>query len=436
MITRLRRTLRIVTRHLWFRAGLFSLGAVLAALLAKQVDGYLPGRVPFPVSIEAVASILGALASSLLAVTIFSLSTLVSALSTAADAATPRARPLLQTDRTSLHALSTFLGAFLFSLVALMALRTGYYGDRGRFVLFLATLVMVVVVVVTLLQWIHHVSRLGGLIETTSRVEAATHDALVERAREPFLGAAAPHPGGIPDDARAICSDAVGYLQHIDVAALQTLANDVGGSVHLVRLPGAFVTARTPVAFVAVGAGSATATDLTQRVRDAMTVDQTRAFDQDPRFGLIVLSEIASRALSPAVNDPGTAIDVIGRCVRLLLRYRPDIAGEPTFPAVHAPALAPQDMIEDCFGPIARDGAGRPGVAIRLQKALQTVACEADPGFTAPALAMSAYALDQARGRLPDADLERIVAQVQRGVESWGAIGPSSGSGNEDERGH
>jgi hypothetical protein len=47
-------------------------------------------------------------------------------------------------------------------------------------------------------------------------------------------------------------------------------------------------------------------------------VGDVRSFDQDPRFGAVVLTEIASRALSPGMNDPGTAIDVIGRAVRLL----------------------------------------------------------------------------------------------------------------------
>jgi uncharacterized membrane protein len=42
-----------------------------------------------------------------------------------------------------------------------------------------------------------------------------------------------------------------------------------------------------------------------------------RYFHEDPRFGLITLSEIASRALSPAVNDPGTAIQIISSHVRL-----------------------------------------------------------------------------------------------------------------------
>jgi hypothetical protein len=46
------------------------------------------------------------------------------------------------------------------------------------------------------------------------------------------------------------------------------------------------------------------------RLSSAFLVGPDRSFKQDPRFGMIVLSEIASRALSPGVNDPGTAIDV------------------------------------------------------------------------------------------------------------------------------
>ena len=60
--------------------------------------------------------------------------------------------------------------------------------------------------------------------------------------------------------------------------------------------------------------------DVHKAVAEAFTIGAERTFDQDPRFGLCVLAEIASRALSPAVNDPGTAIDVIGRAVRLLVR--------------------------------------------------------------------------------------------------------------------
>ena len=42
-----------------------------------------------------------------------------------------------------------------------------------------------------------------------------------------------------------------------------------------------------------------------EAIAATFVIGGSRVFDQDPRFGLLVLSEIASRALSPAVNDPG-----------------------------------------------------------------------------------------------------------------------------------
>ena len=86
-------------------------------------------------------------------------------------------------------------------------------------------------------------------------------------------------------------------------------------------------------------------------------------FDDDPRFGLIVLSEIAGRALSPAVNDPGTAIEVIGTDVRLftlwntLANERKEV--EPKHDRVEVTEVSILEMFDDAFRPIARDGAGK-----------------------------------------------------------------------------
>lgn len=97
-----------------------------------------------------------------------------------------------------------------------------------------------------------------------------------------------------------------------------------------------------------------------------------RSFDQDPRFGASVLSEITSRALSPGINDSGTAIDLIGRAIRILA-----IAAEPddpqqdvTFPRIHVPSIGLYDLFDDLFTPIARDGASVVEVGVRLQKAM------------------------------------------------------------------
>jgi uncharacterized membrane protein len=88
-----------------------------------------------------------------------------------------------------------------------------------------------------------------------------------------------------------------------------------------------------------------------------------RYFDEDPRFGLITLSEIASRALSPAVNDPGTAIQIISSYVRLFSLWAEPLDSKKTekkpYDRVAVPELTIEDLFEDAFRPLARDGAGK-----------------------------------------------------------------------------
>jgi len=154
-------------------------------------------------------------------------------------------------------------------------------------------------------------------------------------------------------------------------------------------------------------------------IRTAFTVDDLRTFDQDPRFGMIVLSEIASRALSPAVNDPGTAIDVLGRGVRLLAIWSEphEDAGEPPrHPRVHVPAIDVADLFDDLFTPIGRDGAAVVEVGLRLQKSLLALARLGDADYVRHARRHSAEALERALpGLVIDADrirLREAAAQV------------------------
>ena len=82
--------------------------------------------------------------------------------------------------------------------------------------------------------------------------------------------------------------------------------------------------------------------------------------------------------MSPAVNDPGTAIDIIGTFVRLFALWsEPLEEGDtlsPEFDRVAVPEISLQDMFDDAFTAIARDGAGAIEVAGRLQKAFASLA--------------------------------------------------------------
>lgn len=143
MILRWQWILRQTLKKLWFRATLFAMVAIITALLSILFRSMIPESVSVKVGAEAVDNILNILASSMLAVTTFSLSIMVTAYGSATTNVTPRATRLVVEDVTTQNVLATFIGSFLFSLVGIIALNMGAYGERGRVILFIVTLVVI-----------------------------------------------------------------------------------------------------------------------------------------------------------------------------------------------------------------------------------------------------------------------------------------------------
>jgi len=380
MLSRWQWLLKQLGRRLWVRVTLFSVAAVVTALLGAVLAPFIPSWVPGRVGADALDNILGILATSMLAVTTFSLTTMVSAYTAASSNATPRSSRLLMDDPTTQNTLGTFIGSFLFSLVGIILASTGAYGDSGRLVLFVVTIAVIVLIVLTLLRWIDYLSTVARVGTVTDKVEAAAAKALRDRKERPYLGGRSLRDAGaeVLENAPALHAEEIGYVEHIDMAAIDEVAAAQGGRVFVLVLPGSFLDPSREIARVV---GITDAKQLATIVRSFTIADQ-RSFDQDPRFGFCVLAEIASRALSPGVNDPGTAIDVIGSGVRLFAEW---LAEEPSpqppnadgvavrFPNVWAPPLETADLLDDFFGPIARDGAGLIEIQIKLQKAFATI---------------------------------------------------------------
>lgn len=397
MTSRWQWLLNRITRRLWFRAALFSVLGILTAILAAIAQPLIPVDFPAKIGADSVDNILTIIASSMLAVTTFSLSAMVAAYAAASNSVTPRATKLLIQDPTTQNALATFIGSFLFSLVGIIALSTGIYGSQGRVVLFAMTLLVIALVVITLLRWIDHLARLGRVGETTERIEQATAAALRQRRDSPTFGASRWFdPRDIPPDAAPIFAQHIGYVQHIDLPALSRAVGEQA-RLYVSALPGAFVDGARPLAWLIGGSHKRD-----EEIRQAFTIDPARSFDQDPRFGLSVLAEIASRALSPALNDPGTAIDVIGRAVRVLSLWAepPKEVEKINFAPIFLPALCIDDMFDDVFTPIARDGATILEVQLRLQKALRSLAAIDEALFGAAARRHSRLALQRAEAAM------------------------------------
>lgn len=117
----------------------------------------------------------------------------------------------------------------------------------------------------------------------------------------------APLLGGVPVGSTQFCgepiyADCVGYVQYVDVDALQACAEASQARVQVAALPGTFAAPGVPLAYLQLLPSAQHDVDR-KRLAAAFLIGDQRQFEEDPRFGLVVLSEIAGRALSPAVND-------------------------------------------------------------------------------------------------------------------------------------
>lgn len=122
-------------RKLWWKTVVYGFLGVLAALLGIFAEWFLPDEIPLDISRDAVANLLGIISSSMLAVTTFSIGAMTTAFGSASSGVTPRATALLQEDSVTQNVLSSFIGAFVFSVIGTIVLTTGSYGERGRVVL-------------------------------------------------------------------------------------------------------------------------------------------------------------------------------------------------------------------------------------------------------------------------------------------------------------
>ena len=381
--------LRRLSRKLWVRTTLVAMLALVAAWTAPVLGPLVPPDIVKHLGSSTVTLILQILGTAMLTVTTFSLNIMVTARQAASSQVTPRSHRLLLSDTTTQTVLATFLGAFVFALVGLIVVSTGYYTAEARAVIMGFTLVVIALVVIAMLRWIEHLSSLGSMVETTRRVEEVAAKALKARGVHPCLGARPLlDPGQIPNGARVLRADCTAYVQHVALDKLAEKFPDESGFIWVSAVPGHLVADGEPLLHY-------TGLPDDGGLREAFTLGQERDFEQDPRFGMIVLGEIAQRALSPGVNDPGTAIDVIGRMLRLLLPFRSEdpATDDILFPRIWMPPVSAEALVRDGFDGIARDGASSLEVQVRLQKTLGHLAQSDCRDMAAAAREMSRRAL-------------------------------------------
>lgn len=405
---------RYYWRKLYVRVALMGLLAFVALGFTQVIEVLVPDKMAQTVPGASADRLLNIIANAMLAVTTFSLTVMVSVYRSSSSQWTPRVHQLIMQDNVTQNTLAAFIGAYVFALLAIILRETGIYVDDRALVLFWVTVLVLAYVVWSLIRWVLHLQTLGSLIHTTRQVEDITKTQFRERLNTPCLGAKA-WDGTVPDTATPLRADQSGYVQHIYPEALQEQAEKADVTLYLSSGIGSFVFLHEP--FVWVEGEPKNREAFEEEVRNLTVLGDVRTYDQDPRFGLLVMSEIGSKALSPGVNDPGTAIDVLNRSARILSLYKDETAGDaaPKFDRLRARPIHPTDLIMDAFSGIARDGAGDVEVQQRLQRCLAGLMEHPDAGLQKAAEELGREFLDRALDAIAWApDRERLMAKAAK----------------------
>jgi uncharacterized membrane protein len=324
---RLRQLVDQVRHRLSFVPMLYVVGAIALSAVMLWIDrGLSDDQLPelLRTSVPSARSVFTAIAGGLITSFTLLLSMMLVAVQLASSQFSPRSLRGWLGNRTVQHAVGLALGTTVFCLLALRSARD-VGGNDPPVIPHLSVLVAVtlgVASLVAVVRTVDHVTnslRVGSVVnrlagETMHALHSGTRKGTtVSSTTAPAPASATTHPAG----STPIEAPTAGWIQQIDERSiLGTLAP---GATAWVAVPlGAFAPARSPLLWVHPALGDddgATA----RQLANAFAIGDTRTMQQDVGFGLVQLTDIAVRALSPGVNDPSTAIDVIAQLSDILL---------------------------------------------------------------------------------------------------------------------
>jgi uncharacterized membrane protein len=434
-----------IVESLWFRPGLITVACGVLAMALLRYDGELKDLTGldatevwwlFGGSASGAQSVLEAIAGSIMTVTGVVFSVTIVALQLASNQFTPRVLRHFMADRSNQTVLGVFIGTFTYALLVLRTIR----GDETdeAFVPAIAVTVGVLLTLTAMGFLIHFINHVARSMQASMIIEAVTDTGLgILRDMYPDeLHQWSAPPGDAPADVLPPAHDAyevrastAGYVQAVEQAALRQFASRYDLLIAVEVPIGSYVLPGQPV--LRVWPGTGVTVERERLLSRALVVGIERTPHQDLMHAVTELMDIAARGLSPAMNDPTTAINVIHRAGQLLL----DMAWRECGPIMERddkdrvcvvmkrPSL--EDVTGMAFNQVRFYGASNASVAIAMMDTLAELAA-LSPDHAREAFTEHLHAvIASAREKMTDpADRPRLEKAVARAVARSQAISP------------
>jgi uncharacterized membrane protein len=384
MIPRLLSYWHDLRSSLWALPLLMVVVAAFAAVFAVHVP-VRPGDDPvwflYSGDAEDAPQFLSNLVTAMITMATLAVSITMVVLTLAAQQLGPRLIRSFMADRRTQVTLGLFVATVVYLL---LVLRTSYgAGDRVPNLAVTGGTALVLICLVALLVFVHHLARSIIADRTIDRVGAAL-DRDVERLLPEAERDAIPVPETRPrENGAPFPLQRSGYVQSIDHGRIVELAKGAGAVVELEVKPGRHVIAGGRAGWIAPP--HAATDDLRARIADSLAVGGERSSVQDLETSIRHLVEVALRALSPSVSDPFTAVAVVDRLTESLAKIMQRGAPRCVWPdkdgaiRLIMPATVFADIVEEAFRQIRQQSHAQPAVLIRLVEGLGKLIEQADP---------------------------------------------------------
>lgn len=306
--------------HRWLLPLAYMLAGIVAAVAIPRIENAYGLTLNLGISASASLSALSAIASGTMALTAIVFSIAFVMVQFSAVTYSPRIALGFANDPLLFHAMGMFAATFTYALAAMAWVDRDASGSVPE----ISWVVSASLVIASLLVFARLVQRLSDLQITNTLRMIGDHGREVIRDTfahpdrpGPTRRAGAPAPGALGPVTVTLRHDGPPRtIQRIDMAGIVALARGAGATIVLAS--GIGDTLADGATILRVHGGSAPVDEAA--LRRGVSLGRERTYAQDPKYPIRLLVDIAIKALSPAINDPTTAVQAVDQIEDLLRR--------------------------------------------------------------------------------------------------------------------
>lgn len=307
----LRQRIKLYLRNsIWILPAISIVLALIAVALLRRLELGLGGQLDM--SVDTGRTVMSTIVGSMFTLVVVVSSAVLVAVQFGSAQLTPRIITFVYRGTARKICLALFVFTFTFSLAVLVRIDsqvpwlTSYIAAYG----FLLNLALLLYFIDTIGKMLRPSSVAHGIANAGREVVRSVYPNLLDNKEviplEPVKASASTR-------AQTVCNPVDGVVLAFDVKGLVLLAKRYNCLIELVPAVGDFVAAGDPL--FRVFGGPKLSEEL---LRKSVALGQERTLEQDPMFAFRILVDIASKALSPAINDPTTAVLAIDQIHHLL----------------------------------------------------------------------------------------------------------------------